>query len=64
VAYQPLVQDRLGDLALLEGKKSDAIGLYQNAWRAMDPRAEYRRLLEIKLASLGVEPKAQPADKP
>jgi predicted negative regulator of RcsB-dependent stress response len=64
VAYQPLVQDRLGDLALLEGKKSDAIGLYQNAWRAMDPRAEYRRLLEIKLASLGVEPKAQPTDKP
>jgi predicted negative regulator of RcsB-dependent stress response len=63
-SYQPLVQDRLGDLALLEGKKADAIDLYQSAWGAMDPRAEYRRLLEIKLASLGVSPKAPPTDKP
>jgi len=63
-AYQALVQDRLGDLAMLEGKKSDAIGLYQNAWKAMDERAEYRRLLEIKLAALGVAPKAPETDKP
>jgi predicted negative regulator of RcsB-dependent stress response len=64
-AYQPLVQDRLGDLAVLDGKKSDAVGLYQSAWNAMDPRAEYRRLLEIKLAALGVAPKAAPeANKP
>jgi predicted negative regulator of RcsB-dependent stress response len=63
-AYQALAQDRLGDLAMLEGKKSDAIGLYQSAWKAMDERAEYRRLLEIKLAALGVTPKAPETEKP
>jgi predicted negative regulator of RcsB-dependent stress response len=49
---------------MLEGKKSDAIGLYQSAWKAMDERAEYRRLLEIKLAALGVAPKAPETEKP
>jgi predicted negative regulator of RcsB-dependent stress response len=63
-AYQALAQDRLGDLAMLEGKKSDAIGLYESAWKAMDERAEYRRLLEIKLAALGVAPKAPETEKP
>jgi predicted negative regulator of RcsB-dependent stress response len=63
-AYQALAQDRLGDLAMLEGKKSDAIGFYQTAWKAMDERAEYRRLLEIKLAALGVAPKAPEKEKP
>jgi hypothetical protein len=63
-AYQSLAQDRLGDLAMLEGKKSEAIGFYQSAWKAMDVRAEYRRLLEIKLAALGVAPKASEAEKP
>jgi hypothetical protein len=48
----------------LEGKKSDAIGFYQTAWKAMDERAEYRRLLEIKLAALGVAPKAPEKEKP
>jgi predicted negative regulator of RcsB-dependent stress response len=63
-AYQALAQDRLGDLAMLEGKKSEAIGLYQSAWKAMDERAEYRRLLEIKLAALGVTTKTPETDKP
>ena len=63
-AYQALAQDRLGDLAMLEGKKSDAIGRYQSAWKARDERAEYRRLLEIKLAALGVAPKAPETEKP
>ena len=63
-AYQALAQDRLGDLAMLEGKKSDAVGFYQSAWKAMDERAEYRRLLEIKLASLGVATKAPETEKP
>lgn len=63
-AYQALAQDRLGDLAMLEGQKSDAIGLYQSAWKAMDERAEYRRLLEIKLAALGVSAKTPESEKP
>jgi predicted negative regulator of RcsB-dependent stress response len=63
-AYQALAQDRLGDLAMMEGKKSDAIGFYQAAWKAMDERAEYRRLLEIKLAALGVAPKIPETEKP
>ncbi|NBX53488.1 MAG: hypothetical protein EBQ82_10085 [Betaproteobacteria bacterium] len=63
-AYRSLVQDRLGDLSFLEGQHSAAIALYQSAWGAMDPRAEYRRLLEIKLASLGVTPEVQTKETP
>ncbi|MCY7319164.1 MAG: tetratricopeptide repeat protein, partial [Ramlibacter sp.] len=42
----------------LQGKKAEAKAEYLKAWRALDERGEYRRLVEVKLTALGVDPKA------
>ena len=55
-SFEALVSDRRGDLFLLQGKKQDAIAEYQKAFKGFDGRTEYRRLVEVKLNSLGVEP--------
>ncbi len=57
-----LVADRKGDILSLEGKPLEAKIQYQNAYKAFDERTEYRRLVEIKLNALGVDP--QPAARP
>lgn len=54
VEFAALVADRRGDLALLTGKADQAKAEYQKAFAAMDPKLEYRRVIEAKLASLGV----------
>ena len=54
-AYEPLAADRRGDVLLAQGKADEARSEYQAAWRAMTDQAEYRRLVEVKLASLGVD---------
>ena len=38
-------------------KKAEAKEQYLKAWRAMDEQGEYRRLVEVKLTALGVDPK-------
>jgi predicted negative regulator of RcsB-dependent stress response len=53
-----LVADRKGDLASLQGKKSEAVTEYQKAFRSFDGKADYRRLVEVKLIALGVNPDA------
>lgn len=53
---QPLVSDRRGDIYLLQGKKTEAREAYEQAFKGLDERAEYRRLVEVKLNSLGVDP--------
>jgi predicted negative regulator of RcsB-dependent stress response len=53
-AFAALVADRRGDLALLQGKPDQAKTEYQKAYDAMDKTLDYRRLIEAKLASLGV----------
>ncbi len=61
---QPLVADRRGDIYLLQGKKAEAREAFTVAFKGLDERAEYRRLVEVKLNSLGVDPqppKAAPA---
>jgi len=58
-AFEPLVADRLGDIALLQDKRSEARDLYLKAWKGMDARGDYRALIEVKLAALGVNPAAQ-----
>ena len=61
---QPLVSDRRGDIYLLQGKKAEAREAYAQAFKGLDERTEYRRLVEVKLNSLGVDPqppKAAPA---
>lgn len=52
--FEGLVADRRGDVLLAQGKKEEAKAAYQKAWTAMDPKVEYRRLIEAKLTALGV----------
>jgi len=55
--FQPLVADRKGDLLMLQDKPAEARVQYRNAWAALDPRSEYRQLVEIKLTALGADPR-------
>jgi predicted negative regulator of RcsB-dependent stress response len=55
--FAPLVADRRGDVYNLQGKKAEAKAEYEKAYKAFDDRAEYRRLVEVKLSALGVDPK-------
>lgn len=56
--FDGLVADRRADIYNLQGKKAEAKAEYLKAWRALDERGEYRRLVEVKLTALGVDPKA------
>jgi predicted negative regulator of RcsB-dependent stress response len=51
--FAGLVADRRADIFTLQGKKADAIVEYQKAYKALDDRLEYRRLVEVKLNALG-----------
>jgi predicted negative regulator of RcsB-dependent stress response len=54
-AFSALADDRRGDVLLAQGKSAEAKAQYNKAYAAMDERAEYRRLLEVKLNALGVD---------
>lgn len=54
--FEAVVADRKGDLLTLKGSSQDAIAEYQRAYKAFDPRTDYRRLVEIKLNALGATP--------
>ena len=56
--FAPLASDRRGDILLLQGKKLEARAEYEKAYKGLDERAEYRRLVEVKLNALGVDPVA------
>ena len=53
--FQPLFDDRLGDIALIEGKHEEAKTRFTSAYKGMDESTEYRRLIEVKLGTLGVD---------
>jgi predicted negative regulator of RcsB-dependent stress response len=53
--FEPLVQDRRGDVYTLQGKKVEAKAEYIKAFKGLDERSEYRSLVEAKLTSLGVD---------
>lgn len=57
-SFDALVADRKGDILLLQGKRNEAIAEYEKAFKNFDQRTEYRRLVEVKLNSLGVDPSA------
>lgn len=59
--FAPLVADRKGDVYILQGKKSEAIAEYTKAYKGLEERNEYRRMVEIKLNALGVNPSAAAA---
>jgi len=54
--FAALRADRRGDIYALQGKRDLAKQEYQSAYRAMDERTDYRRLVDIKLAALGAAP--------
>lgn len=56
--FAPLVADRLGDIFLLQGKKAEARAEFEKAYKGFDTQADYRRLVEVKLNALGVDPAA------
>ena len=53
--FEAVVADRKGDLLTLKGSNQEAIAEYQRAYKAFDPRIDYRRLVEIKLNALGAQ---------
>lgn len=58
-AFAALAADRRGDIFMAQGKKAEAKAEYQKAYKAFDDRTEYRRLVEVKLNALGVNPVAE-----
>jgi len=62
--FEALVADRKGDIYMAQGKRDEAKAEYQKAWSSFDTRAEYRRLVEIKLNAVGVDPQTLKAATP
>jgi predicted negative regulator of RcsB-dependent stress response len=60
--FAALVADRRGDILMAQGKKPEAKVEYEKAYKAFDERTEYRRLVEVKLNSLGVDPSPAKTD--
>ena len=58
-AFEALIADRRGDVLLAQGKKDEARKSFDAAYKAMDEKLEYRRLIDAKLTALGAAP-AQP----
>jgi predicted negative regulator of RcsB-dependent stress response len=54
--FDALVADHKGDALSLQQKKSEAIAEYEKAYSLFDGQSEYRRLVEVKLIALGVDP--------
>jgi predicted negative regulator of RcsB-dependent stress response len=54
--FAALAADRLGDVYAAQGKNNEARAEYQKAYQGLTERAEYRRLVEVKLNALGVDP--------
>lgn len=54
-----LVADRRGDVLIAQGQREEAKAQYQLAWKALAAEVEYRRLVEAKLAGLGVKVDSQ-----
>jgi predicted negative regulator of RcsB-dependent stress response len=59
--FVALVADRRGDVLLAQGKKDEARAAWQAAYAAMDPKVDYRRLIDAKLTSVGAAPGEAPA---
>jgi predicted negative regulator of RcsB-dependent stress response len=61
--FAALQADRRGDIYLAQGKKPEAKAQYLKAFKAFDERTDYRRLVLVKLNSLGVDPLEEVATK-
>jgi Tetratricopeptide repeat-like domain len=47
---------------LAQGKRDDARKAFEAAYKGLDERNDYRRLVEVKLNSLGVDVEAKKAE--
>ena len=52
--FMGLVADKKADLLMAQGKTEEAVTLYKDAIKQLSERDQYRRLVEVKLAALGV----------
>jgi predicted negative regulator of RcsB-dependent stress response len=59
--FEALVADRRGDVLLAKGDKAGAKAAYDIAFKGMEERQDYRRLVEAKLTALGAAPAASAA---
>ncbi len=50
-----LASDMRGDVLQAQGQTAPAIAAYQQAWKALAPNADYRRIVQAKLSALGVQ---------
>ena len=46
------------DVLLAQGKPEEAKAAYQSAWKSMNEKVDYRRLVEAKLTALAAPPAA------
>ena len=56
--FEALIADRRGDVLLAQGKKDEARKAYEAAYKTMDDKLDYRRLIDAKLTALGAAPAA------
>lgn len=57
-SFEPLAADRRGDVYAAQGHKAKAVAEYEKAYRLLDQRSEYRRLVEVKLNARGIDVQA------
>lgn len=62
-SFAALVADRRGDVLASQGKVDEAKAAYLTAWKGLEGRLEYRRMVEAKLVVLGAPPEADAPKK-
>ena len=60
-SFAGLVGDRKGDILMALGKADAAKAAYAAAYKALDEKVEYRRIVEAKLTAMGAAPAASGA---
>lgn len=61
--FAALAADRRGDILAAQDKKTEASAEYRKAYAGLDPTMGYRRMVEVKLNALGIDPAATGAVK-
>jgi predicted negative regulator of RcsB-dependent stress response len=56
--FAALVADRRGDVLMAQGHKKEAGEQYMKAWQLLPEGSSYRRIVDVKLATLGLAPAA------
>jgi predicted negative regulator of RcsB-dependent stress response len=62
--FEPLASDRRGDIFALQGKSAEAKAEYFKAYKGLEERSGYRRVVEVKLNALGGDPVTTPVVAP